>query len=475
MRALAFLGLLAVGLAACGTHEMTGGGSVAPPADAGPVAMPATDAGTPVVDGGSAQTDAGTAGIDGGGTKTPDGGTATDDGGTATNVSDGGSMDAGTTVAGDCPAMQATRDPGPAAASHFIWFHDSQGQSGCATGVTSGTGTLALEMAADHFGTLDFVSPSGALVRSITAEPWPLFGGVSGFIGYSTASMTSSLQAWDDTGAQIGSTPVQGAVLIPAEDPLGGAVQLFADTLTGYDPSLAVRWSVSRPPDYPVALAVDRAGATLYLFDGTRLFGTNTLAGMWVDHAGRPQPAFQMLGPQRDLAFRLSFTMTQRTGSGLFLALGGAWVAQIDSLATSSSKAPEWLQARPNTTLHMVHGGTGYAVMPAPRQQVQDCAQSVEVVSPSGASCGTTTFRAAAGACTTSAITVGYDGTVVQLAPGSGSVAHAVVRSGDGATGTGGRASSNSGAGFLAGFGRGRARTGDHGATSRSGASRRVR
>ena len=272
-------------------------------------------------------------------------------------------------------------------------------------------------MGADHFGTVDFVSPSGALVRSVTAEPWQLFGGASGFIGYMTASTMSWLQASDDSGAQTGNTPGQASSLPAAEDPLGGVVQLFGTTITAYDPSLAVRWSVARPADYPVALAVDRAGATLYLFDGTRLFGANTLAGMWVDHSGVAGPAFEMLGAQRDAAFRLTFTMTQRTGSGLFLALGPDWVAQIDSLATASSPAPAWLQTRPNTHLHMVHGGTGYAVLPVAGQDVADCTQVVQVVSPSGASCGSTTFRAAAGACKTQAISVGYDGTVMQLAP----------------------------------------------------------
>ncbi|TMB14879.1 MAG: hypothetical protein E6J66_00865 [Deltaproteobacteria bacterium] len=65
----------------------------------------------------------------------------------------------------------------------------------------------------------------------------------------------------------------------------------------------------------------------------------------------------------------------------------------------------------------MVRGGKGYAVLPVEAQDAQDCVQSVEVVSPSGKSCGTTSFRAASGPCRTGPITVGYDGTVMQLAP----------------------------------------------------------
>jgi hypothetical protein len=39
------------------------------------------------------------------------------------------------------------------------------------------------------------------------------------------------------------------------------------------------------------------------------------------------------------------------------------------------------------------------------------------VVSPSGQSCGTARFAIGGGACTTSSIVIGYDGTVVQQLP----------------------------------------------------------
>jgi hypothetical protein len=201
-------------------------------------------------------------------------------------------------------------------------------------------------MDAYHAGTLDFVSASGSLLSTTSAEPDLVFGGESGFIGYVVESATSSLAAWTDSGVQLARAAFGGNGLPAAEDPLGGVVELGGGTtpqIVSYDPSLSVRWTVTRPTDDPVALAVDRAGATLFLFDGTRYFGANTLAGMWVDHAGVAGDVFEMLGPQHDLAFRLPFAMTQRTGSGLFLALGPTWIAEIDSLATASSRAPACL------------------------------------------------------------------------------------------------------------------------------------
>ena len=80
------------------------------------------------------------------------------------------------------------------------------------------------------------------------------------------------------------------------------------------------------------------------------------------------------------------------------------------------SPPPAWFAARPGKSLHMVHGGKGYAVMPAPENSAS-CEQQIEVISPSGQVCGSATFSIGGGACTTGTIIVGYDGTVVQQGP----------------------------------------------------------
>ena len=80
------------------------------------------------------------------------------------------------------------------------------------------------------------------------------------------------------------------------------------------------------------------------------------------------------------------------------------------------SPPPPWLAARPRKNLHMVHGGKGYAVLPMPESSAA-CDQQVEVISPSGQFCGSSTFSMGGAACTTSSIIVGYDGTVVQQGP----------------------------------------------------------
>jgi hypothetical protein len=85
-------------------------------------------------------------------------------------------------------------------------------------------------------------------------------------------------------------------------------------------------------------------------------------------------------------------------------------------MATSMSPAPAWLASRPNTRLHMVHGGMGYAVLPQPGSSPA-CEQTVDVISASGKACGSSTFTIGGGSCATNSIIVGYDGTAVQQMP----------------------------------------------------------
>jgi hypothetical protein len=384
MRHLIVAAALAV---ACGTSGSTGAGSSdSPPADAGTASVP--DAGAP------AGSDAGT--------------TPAADGGTAAGASDAGSG------AADCDGLRFPAEPGPAPASHFIWFHDSSGEDGCLAAGTTGAGTLALEMRA-HAATLDFVSPAGILLRTATtAISTSFFGEQATFFDDMQLSATNDLRIFDDDGAE--QPQDRRDISLLAEDPTGGAVGRgsFA-CIVSLDASLATRWTAPCRSPATVALAVDRSGATLYVFDGSTAFGANSMGAMWVDAHGNAGQPFELSGPQAQSVFAHPVTLAQRVGSGFFVQNGPDWVGQIDAFSTTLSPPPAWLQIRPNTSLHMVHGGTGYAVLPAASAT---CAQGVEVISPTGASCGTTRFTAAGSGCTVqTAIVVGYDGTVIQRAP----------------------------------------------------------
>jgi hypothetical protein len=181
-------------------------------------------------------------------------------------------------------------------------------------------------------------------------------------------------------------------------------------TLDAYDASGARRWRVELAHD-AVALGVDRAGNALVLSN------PGSLHAQWVDHAGNVGPEFD-LGVA--MASGTAFELYPRIGSGLFVLASTfdghtAWAYQLDSLAPAATPAPDWLRSRPDTRMHMAHGGTAYAMLPVPAQG--DCTQHVEVLAPSGKSCGSAEFRLDAGSCRTNFIDVGYDGTVVQQLP----------------------------------------------------------
>jgi hypothetical protein len=131
---------------------------------------------------------------------------------------------------------------------------------------------------------------------------------------------------------------------------------------------------------------------------------------MWIDHQGVAGAVFRALGPQHDATHLMGFALTQRVGDGLFLKAGNDWIGQLDSLSTTLAAPPVWLRARSGTSLHMVHGGKGYAVLPP---ATGGCVKAVEVMAPSGTSCGSATFAGVSDTCSAATSTVGYDGTLM--------------------------------------------------------------
>ena len=323
----------------------------------------------------------------------------------------------------ECAALRPP-SPGPAPRNHSVDRKHSTGTDFCAPGVSDGSGTLALILGFGGMNgpmQIDFVdSSSAALLTQGSGDNLELTGQLAGFEGRHFAGGGQYwLEAWDSGGHSSGKSDSRSSPLEIGEDPLGGIVLTVGSPLVAleaWDDHLKLRWRTETPQKHSAGFAVDRAGRTLVLFNGDDRYGANTVAGMWIDHDGAAGPVFQALGPQSKPAQQVGFMLTQRVGSGLFIGAGGKWVAQIDSLATSTAPAPGWLQARPNTRLHMVHGGSGYAVLPVPGTS-GDCSQSVEVVAPSGTSCGTASFSAGSGNCDMKDIVVGYDGTVMQTFP----------------------------------------------------------
>jgi hypothetical protein len=291
----------------------------------------------------------------------------------------------------------------------------------CSAGVTDGNGTIALTVSnvlEPSNAAVHFLGPDGSLLAQNTSTNAVLTGQLSGFEGQVWAGGTGSgpeawkVRLWDSRGITVAEGPVRSGNQGVAEDPLGGIVVVDRSSarkaLESYDEHLHLRWRVDITDRALAGFAVDRAGRALVLFDADYNTAPQSVDAVWVDHDGTKGPVFRALGKQSYWP-HLGIDVTQRVGSGLFFRTDRWW--QIDSLAVVVQPPPDWFARRPFSGLHMVHGGTGYAVLP------DGCGDTIEVVAPSGTSCGTAKFTGASGSCTARTLAVGYDGTVIEQLP----------------------------------------------------------
>jgi hypothetical protein len=226
------------------------------------------------------------------------------------------------------------------------------------------------------------------------------------------------------TGAKGPPQFIGSDFITSAVNPVGGAVtaQILSSAgsdVVSWDEAANRRWTVHTTMEV-VSVGVDRKGATLVI--ANQFNDSSNRRAFWIDPSGVAGAGF-VFGSE-------ATGLVPRVGDGFFVydhvpslvtavtpAPGmGIPLAQIDSYATETKAPPAWIAARPHKGLHTVHGGRGYALID-PAGDVAPCGQQIEVVAPSGKSCGTASFSIADGACSTGGLTVGYDGTVIQQLP----------------------------------------------------------
>ena len=256
----------------------------------------------------------------------------------------------------------------------------------------------------------------------------PLFEQLAGFVGTSRPfqSSNSDVFAIDAHGNEIGRDRPSD-VGTAAEDPLGGMVVAEVigqgNHLAAYDGRAHLRWRVAlangvRGGGGRIILGVDRLGNTLVL---TAEDAVSEIHGQWVDHDGHALPPFTAMADFGTDPFNANLILAPRVGDGLFLEETSprkGWLLQFDSLAAAALPPPSWLSSRPAEAVHIARGGRAYAFFElSGHSGVSPCAQRIEIVAPSGRSCGTAVFPIASASCTTGKINVGYDGTVIQALP----------------------------------------------------------
>jgi hypothetical protein len=97
-------------------------------------------------------------------------------------------------------------------------------------------------------------------------------------------------------------------------------------------------------------------------------------------------------------------------GGGVAVMQNGKWVAVVPPLG-APKPLPDWLASRPDHDLRVVRGGKAYAFTSRIVSQAASGGPSVEVVAPSGLSCGTFDPKG-------TAATVGADGSVIANSDG---------------------------------------------------------
>ena len=313
--------------------------------------------------------------------------------------------------------------PGTPRQVHYA-FPAGPNSSSCTSEATAdGQGTLAIQQrnTYDAPGGADFtwnlLGPSGAVVGQLPAKKFSreLHAQAVGFhLGNGADFNTGfSLDAFDGQGNLLRRTPFaaqDAASWASALDESGGSAVVFSTCASTYCDAggwrlLAQRFDAAGAPSGPpgavasapsgtppgagansetsLQVGVDALGLALVLWDGAAAgYGANTLAGRWLSRSGAPlTPVFLAAS---GLALSAPAHLRPLLGGGLALQLDGKWVRQFPSGQARGEAAPAWLAARPNTTLELLPGHRGYALLPPAGAHQAPCEQAVAAPRPGG-------------------------------------------------------------------------------------------
>lgn len=308
----------------------------------------------------------------------------------------------------------------------------------CSLGITDGQGHVALGIS-DALGSPDMVWAVKPLRGgdSIGHFGGPnvrqLFPEEDGWIGVSQRGTPDTnsppgIAGWSSTGELLHGTSfssgvtaapdfTDGAVVAfspfdPEDRPIGFDVQRFASDAAQRSGPVQVA-----PPEVSFsAVGVDSHRDTLVLFDGASAgLPLDHVAGRWLDACGN------FLTETFDTGLPLpwgSGKLAPLYDGSLALQVDGQWIARFPHRSTATAEpAPAWLAARPDTSLVWIRHGKGYALVPNAGVPLAECRQQIFLYSRAGSFCGAATFTVDDQPCTSGSITVGPDGTVVQLSP----------------------------------------------------------
>jgi hypothetical protein len=282
-------------------------------------------------------------------------------------------------------------------------------------------------------------TPRNRFHSNPTPQLWPQVQGFQGVNFICAGGSGVAFEAYDGTGQLLTSVGLGNyntcadAEFDDARDPAGGTVVAWMPTARDeradphrllkvqrfssfgqarFEAVTVASWIDQPAFRHAVVVGTDVWGRTLVLWNGEAFFGAGSVAGRWLDAQGVPLThIFQ--APVPSLGRNSSRGLLRPLiGGGLALQVDGRWTHTFASGFTVPQAAPSWL-ARRSGQLEIVRGGRAYALMP-PHPMAPVCSQQVEVLAPDGTSCGALTFETPEGACVTSPLSLGADGSILQ-------------------------------------------------------------
>jgi hypothetical protein len=343
---------------------------------------------------------------------------------------------------GDCAGLVPDRAPAP------VQIRVAAPAGGaCIAGTSDGTGAVALGVR-DAAGatTWHAYGPDGAARAAFGADA-PLVPQPSGWHavvssgaqGASTPRVEVVAFGPDGTASRrevVSPDPAQAAYLrwSLGRDPAGGSLAVLRSSTVAGNHWSSVRaqrfdaWGAPAWPGPATVRVVPSPTEPLFLVGGVSSRGEALVLSQrsaWLDvswadaGAGAPVAGASAEEAERaagvvGAALAPALEAQPLLDGSIAIRSDGTYRRVYAPLATTSSPLPDWLAQRAACTVRATRGAAGYAALPPPGEASGDCAQRVDLLSPSGRLCGRAVLREAGGTCTTGAVDQGWDGTVVQ-------------------------------------------------------------
>lgn len=312
----------------------------------------------------------------------------------------------------------------------------------CAGGVSDGTGHVAVAARDGSGASWQVFAADGTPLRAFSA--WPAAPEPDGWQGVRTSPGADRDRPVVEVVAFASDGSVRRATQVSLDpgtytafrwsfgaDPAGGSILLLrAVTLSGNHWHLltAQRFDAGGAPAFASPARVDFGSdpsAPMFMAAGVSTSGgalaawqsSAFLPAAWIGLAGDvgASGGETTAGALGQVSFAPhDLALVALLDGGLALRLDGTFRRAYPPGETATRALPEWLASRADWSFRFARGGRAYAVFPPAGRPSADCTQSLDLVSRGGRLCGRVTLREGGTGCTTGAVDLGWDGTVVQ-------------------------------------------------------------